>query len=398
MKVLLLVIAFLILLFIPIYAIQVISKIIFLLIILSWIYSKITKNKVKVHFEKRIIRGFLFEHNIIVVHIVNESFLPISMIAFRDEIASLNLVGQNSGVFFLKAHSKAIFSYTIWSNHRGMYKLGPIHLASSDPLGLFPWSLQINLERLVFIYPHFALINLYSTHGLISGPLNSNHPMYLDTTQIKSIRNYQAGDDTRFIHWKASAKTGALQVSDFNKSITLPFYLILNLNQEDYYNKKRGYHLERVIEVAAAFIQSSMSNNFSIGFLCNGTIPTETETTLNIFGENAIHYSISQASLVSSQILSLLSIIQFSNKNLLNLLTHLQFQLTPRCIFITPSLETNDFNLICSYIPRNCQTDFWFLDEHILREDRITHKSVPTKNGIKIMKIPEYGDDLMEDN
>lgn len=398
LKVFLVLISSFLLLFIPIYTLQVVGKLFLLLLGVSWFYSVISWKYLSVRAESRIIRGFLHEKNQVTLHLSNNSFLPIPMLAIRDDTGGLNINGENFAIVQFAARSQLTFSYKIWSAHRGLHKLGPLHIAGSDPLGFFPWTLSINLERLVFIYPSQTDISFKSHHGIVGGPVKSHHPMFLDTTQLRSIRPYETGDDTRYIHWKASARTGILQSSEFTRNLTIPFYIVLNLCDSDFHNKRKAYHLERIVEAAAAFMGEAGSKQFSVGFLTNGSIPTEARPYLfmDTIDRGVLHIPISPALQASAQILSMLSVIEFGAKNLISCLDKLQFHLSPRCIVITPALLSAEFIAICSSIPRSCRIDFWFLDEHVLRSERVDHRALPPLSGVKIYKLPEYGEDLLD--
>lgn len=396
------VIAGILLLLFPVYFLQVAARLLFFLVFASWILSALPRHYLSIHVERPVIRSFLHERSVVRLRIVNNSFIPLLHIAFKDGSGSLSIEGRNSLVTHIPAKSQVTLEYKIWSIHRGLYKIGPLTLISGDPFGLFPWTREFKMERLVFMYPHIAPMELLTNHGLTGGPVQSRHPMYLDTTQVRSLRQYQNGDDPRHIHWKASAAQGALMTTEYAKTLTIPFYVVLNLNIEDFGNRKRGYHVERCIEAAAAFIELSNFKRFSLGFLTNGFIPLETRKYLGLAGTESMrcfHMPISNGQQVASQILSILSVIQENPEHisLSEMCQHMSFSQNPRVLVISPPAGEQDYVDFISIIPLSCRIDFWFLDEHQSREGRIDHRAIPGRTRLNLYRLPEYGEEFLKE-
>jgi hypothetical protein len=223
--------------------------------------------------------------------------------------------------------------------------------------------------------------------------------MFLDTTQIRSVRPYESGDDPRFMHWPASARAGQLQIKEFLRNLVVPFHVILNLNETDFANRRKSYHLERCIEAAAAFTNLAAQQGFSLGFSTNGRLPPESleALRLNDFTLDVLHFPISPAGSSASFILSSLSVIGFGSCDLVNIMDQIRYHLKPRVLIITPPIDKTCFDAICSLVPRSCQLDFWFLDEHVARDKRIGHQDAASLPAIHLRKLPEYGGELLNE-
>jgi len=386
--------------FFPVYLIQVGARILFLLVVSAALFSYLPKKNLFVSIQQNVTRAFLFEKTQIKLYIHNNSIFPILNLGLRDLSNGLQIEGKNQGVFFLAPKSKVCFEYSIWSMHRGLFELGPVFLSASDPLGLFPWENEYPLQRLVFIYPRLSPLDFTAKYGQTGGPIQSEHPMYLDTSQIRSIREYEPGDDTRFIHWKASASLGKLMTSEYAKTLNVPFYVLLNLNEKDYHQKRKGFHIERCIEAAAAFIELASQKMFALGFSCNGLLEAAVKPFFGFTEDEDLpffHMPIAKSSELSSEILSVLSVIKANPKALdISILAqNLKFHLHPHILIISPPLNPESYENIISVVPRTCSLDFWFLDEHQNRETCVDHRKIPHSTSTHIYKLPEYGEDLL---
>ncbi len=109
---------------------------------------------------------------------------------------------------------------------RGPAPLNRVNLKTSFPFGFFvkTKSLPINLETLIFpIIKEVVLPSPteYSEEG--EGTIG------LAGDDLYSVREYQPGDPMAAVHWKSSAKTGALRVKEFSKGGLHNFTLFLNI-------------------------------------------------------------------------------------------------------------------------------------------------------------------------
>ena len=109
---------------------------------------------------------------------------------------------------------------------RGPVRIKTVHLKTSFPFGFFVKikSLPVSAESLIF--PIIRQVELpspteYSEEG--EGTIS------LTGDDLYSIREYQPGDSMASVHWKSSAKTGALQVKEFSKGGLHSYTLFLNI-------------------------------------------------------------------------------------------------------------------------------------------------------------------------
>ncbi len=93
---------------------------------------------------------------------------------------------------------------------RGRYSIGVEKILISDILGLVRLSFEPPVEYPVSVCPrvvHLDSLGIFTFEGVRAASSLSH-----ETTAGDTMHEYTVGDDPRLIHWKASARTGTLQV------------------------------------------------------------------------------------------------------------------------------------------------------------------------------------------
>jgi uncharacterized protein (DUF58 family) len=99
---------------------------------------------------------------------------------------------------------------------RGVYRQDAFGLSTKFPFGFLEKLRKVESPLEAVVYPRVAPTEeFYEILPLISGEIESfyrgrGHDLY-------SIRDYHPTDSARFVHWKASAKAGALKVREFTR-------------------------------------------------------------------------------------------------------------------------------------------------------------------------------------
>ncbi|MFZ2488369.1 MAG: DUF58 domain-containing protein [Anaerolineae bacterium] len=118
-----------------------------------------------------------------------------------------------------------------YCQRRGRFRLGPITLSSSDPLGLFPRERELAATSTMIVYP--ATIDLPGFQppiGLLPGGDAMRRRTHYVTTNVSSIRDYVPGDSFNRIHWRSTARTGRMMVKEFELDPTADVWIVLDLD------------------------------------------------------------------------------------------------------------------------------------------------------------------------
>jgi uncharacterized protein (DUF58 family) len=97
---------------------------------------------------------------------------------------------------------------------RGIYRQDALGLRTRFPFGFLQKTRRVNSAIEVVVYPRIQPTEeFYEVLPLVSGELESYQRGR--GNDLYAIRDYQFNDSARHVDWKASARTGALQVKEF---------------------------------------------------------------------------------------------------------------------------------------------------------------------------------------
>ncbi|MGY1752677.1 DUF58 domain-containing protein [Blastococcus sp. SYSU D01042] len=105
----------------------------------------------------------------------------------------------------------AALSYPLAPRRRGRYALGPLRARVVDPFGLVERSTAGTATAPLLVLPR---VQPLGTEGPVDGHggEGSRRSIAVHGEDDVSIREYRRGDDLRKVHWRATARTGELQV------------------------------------------------------------------------------------------------------------------------------------------------------------------------------------------
>ncbi|HUO46282.1 MAG TPA: DUF58 domain-containing protein [Acidimicrobiia bacterium] len=153
----------------------------------------------------------------------------------------------------LRAGETRNISYSITGRRRGVFRLGPATLVSSDPFGLQPTQRAVAAGPTVIVYPRIVPIERLGLPATAPFPdLRANLPLYEDPQRIIGVRPYETTDSGRRIHWTASAHHGSLLVTRLQPGIGRDTVVLLDLSREGMGTRAR--HVETAVTVAASVL------------------------------------------------------------------------------------------------------------------------------------------------
>ncbi|OII34606.1 hypothetical protein BIU98_01030 [Curtobacterium sp. MMLR14_010] len=117
---------------------------------------------------------------------------------------------------------------------RGVLDVGPVTGVRADPVGLVRRELVWTDREQVIVHPRTVAIPSTST-GLVRD-LEGQATTDLSPADISfhAIREYMPGDDPRTVHWKSTAKTGALMVRQFEDTRRSHLVVALGLSRAEF--------------------------------------------------------------------------------------------------------------------------------------------------------------------
>ena len=138
--------------------------------------------------------------------------------------------GSPGGIYLIPPKGTIEFKIT-FLGRIGEHDIGPLNAIIRDPLGLFRAETILNIKNTIRIYPKTESIKVAKltiqarTVGLSRTKSKGSGIEFYD------VKEFQEGDETRRIYWKALAKYGKLYVKEFEREITLNIMLILDASR-----------------------------------------------------------------------------------------------------------------------------------------------------------------------
>lgn len=230
------------------------------------------------------------------VVVQNHGHLPRFMIELIDR---LPFVGAATGaprtgpsklgvVSYVPGRSKRRFAMPLVCEKRGYYRLGPVGLTSSFPLGLAEARQQRNdgVQSLT-VYPEiFPIVNM----ALRGAPSQIHRGGYLlpegaGSAEFCGLREYRQGDNPRHIHWPTTARMNELMVKQFEPLASACLFLALDLSAGANVGEGKHATLEYAARIAGSIARFTCYNNIRTRMIGVGSRRIEVDV-----GSGALQY------------------------------------------------------------------------------------------------------------
>ncbi len=216
--------------------------------------SNLSKLELVIEFPQEIYAGNQFPAKITMQN--RRRFMPAFLVGFSAErISALLPFTPNKG------ESSLYISVTF--HKRGLYTIDKPYIYSVFPFNFFTRYKKLDRTYTVTVFPSLKacdLATLYRMEKKTRGERASDKIGY--DTDIISIREYVRGDPLKYIHWKATAKTGRLKTKEHSslsyQPVTIDFDRVLVNDLE-----------ERISCVAYTIVQL-IKTSVPVGLRING--------------------------------------------------------------------------------------------------------------------------------
>jgi uncharacterized protein (DUF58 family) len=156
---------------------------------------------------------------------------------------------------------------------RGCYRVGPGRLIIHDPLGIFHRSVSDSETYPFYVYPapiqipDFAFQAVASPYsfGMFQNTRTGSSP------DFAGIREYHEWDDTRHIHWPATARLGRLVVREFHQSGAAEVTVFFDLNRASLCGIGRHSTTEYAIKVAGSVVKLALEEGHHVQLIAQSS-------------------------------------------------------------------------------------------------------------------------------
>ncbi|TMR08954.1 DUF58 domain-containing protein [Nonomuraea turkmeniaca] len=150
--------------------------------------------------------------------------------------------------------------YVVPTTRRGLLILGPLVLERRDPLGLAVRRRTVAGASAIWVHPRAHPLRALPAGTLpdMDGELGGHAPH--GTSTFAGLREYQPGDDPRLIHWRSTARTGALLVQERVDSSEPAATVVLDTRAE----VLEEVEFEEAVEVAASIVAAHVRSGLAV--------------------------------------------------------------------------------------------------------------------------------------
>lgn len=268
-----------------------------------WIFNVFGLKKVT--YSRRFGEPAVFEGESVelIEEIRNRKWLPVPWLRIESMIhANLQFAHQDNldiskgqtyqnhkSLFALMPYTQIVRRHTMKCAKRGHYLLNSVSLSSGDILSLSVKTRQIGLSEGILVYP--ALLpydQIPFPSQSWQGDVVVRRWIVDDPFLISGAREYQYGDDLRYINWKSTARSGKLQVHkhDYTADYRLMICVNFAVSSEMWTAVSNRELIERGISMAATIAQYALSAGLETGFACNGHLSGEAKESVRILPMN----------------------------------------------------------------------------------------------------------------
>jgi uncharacterized protein (DUF58 family) len=204
----------------------------------------------------------------------NGKDIPAFWLLWKDEIEpGLAAEGITCGFQTLRSEETVSSSCILRGTRRGLYRVGPAVLETSDPLGLVR-RFRVDPEvRFVTVLPR--TVEIGHRWPLGHRPVHEvpRRSLFEDPSRFLGVRDYRAGDSLRRIHWRATARSGRLQVKLYEPSVLEGALVAVEMGTAAWpqtLEEAADPSVELAVTAAASIAEFVLAHGQAAGLLSNG--------------------------------------------------------------------------------------------------------------------------------
>src|SRR3954453_16239886 len=171
----------------------------------------------------------------------------------------------------LRGHEERSWLVRTGLERRGHYRIEPLQIRTGDPFGFFEASAGVGQGVTLVVYPKVEALPLWKLPPASIEGAHAQPERTLQTTPLAtSVRPYAPGDSMNRIHWRTTARTGEIQVKEFDLEQTADAWIFLDLDASTELGSGEDSTTEVAVRVAGAVTDKAPGENRAVGPPVNG--------------------------------------------------------------------------------------------------------------------------------
>jgi uncharacterized protein (DUF58 family) len=182
----------------------------------------------------------------------------------------LKVRGKRVQIVMLRARGETEMKYQIECLKRGYYQVGPLVLETGDLFGLHRRFRVLAEPKFVLVYPRIVpLVGYDLASRRPIGEVRISNRLYEDPTRIAGVRPYELGDPLNRIHWRATARTGALHSKIHEPSTLAGITVLLDFHAAGYHARGEPVRSELAVTAALSLANAVFLMGQQVGLVTN---------------------------------------------------------------------------------------------------------------------------------
>jgi uncharacterized protein (DUF58 family) len=216
----------------------------------------------------------------VVVNLKNTGRWPVAWVLLEDLLPRealmydpprLKINGRRVQLTMLRAAGRKTMMYQLTPTRRGYYQLGPLVLETGDLFGLHRRYRVLTDPHFLMVLPKVLPLAGYEVASKRPiGEVRMTYRLYEDPTRISGVRAYERGDPLNRIHWRATARTGALHSKVYEPSTVAGATLLMEFHTAAHERKHEPHRSELAVTAAASIANAVYLLNQQVGLVTNG--------------------------------------------------------------------------------------------------------------------------------
>ena len=216
----------------------------------------------------------------IVITLRNSGRWPVAWVLLEDLLPRealihdpprLRLGGRRVQLTMLRPAARKNINYQLTPTRRGYYQIGPLVLETGDLFGLHRRYRVLTEPHFLMVMPRVLPLAGYEVSSKRPiGEVRMSYRLYEDPTRISGVRAYERGDPLNRVHWRATARTGALHSKVYEPSTVAGATLLLEFHTAAHDRKHEPHRSELAITAAASIANAVYLLGQQVGLVTNG--------------------------------------------------------------------------------------------------------------------------------
>ena len=154
---------------------------------------------------------------------------------------------------------------------RGHFRIDPLQIRTGDPFGFFEASAGVGHGITLVVYPRIDALPLWRLPPANIEGAHATPERTMQTTPLATtVRPYAPGDSMNRIHWRSTARTGEIQVKEFELEQTTDAWILLDLDEAFAAGEGDESTTEIAVRAAASIAAKALVENRAVGLTVNG--------------------------------------------------------------------------------------------------------------------------------